>query len=113
VNPRARAFLLRWRDCLIAAALAAGALAAFGPPASRGGLPAMALLAVSLLLAGWLFRDGWLRARLAGAAGPGLVAVKEGRIGYLGPVAGGLVDLDALVSAAPPAGSCASPGPSR
>jgi hypothetical protein len=102
MNPAVLAFLRRWRDVLVAAALAALALWLLGPAALRGGLPALVALCLALPLAGWLFRDGWLRARLAGEGserrGPGLVAVKEGRIGYLGPLAGGLADLDGLVS---------------
>jgi hypothetical protein len=98
VNPRALAALRRWRDCLLAAGLAAAATAAFAPAALTGAVAPAALLALSLLVAGALFRDGWLRARLAGPAAAGLVAVKEGRIGYLGPIAGGLADLDSIVS---------------
>lgn len=95
---RTLALLRRSREALAASALAAAALGAFGPAALSGAPAPLALLAGSLLLALWLGRDALLRARLAEAKGPGLVAVREGRVGYLGPEAGGVADLDALIS---------------
>jgi hypothetical protein len=90
--------LRRGRGALAALALAGAALAAFGPAALSGAPLPLALLAAALPLAFWLGRDALLRARLAETPGPGLVAVREGRVGYLGPEAGGIADLDALIS---------------
>jgi hypothetical protein len=97
-GPRFAALLRRSRGALAALALAAAALAAFGKAALSGAPLPLALLAGSLLLALWLGRDALLRARLAETKGPGLVAVREGRVGYLGPETGGVADLDALIS---------------
>jgi hypothetical protein len=95
---RFAALLLRSRGALASLALAAAAIAAFGKAALSGAPAPLALLAGSLALAFWLGRDALLRARLAETKGPGLVAVREGRVGYLGPEAGGIADLDALIS---------------
>jgi hypothetical protein len=92
------ALLRRSRGALAALALAAAALAALGPAALSGAPLPLALLAAALALAVWLGRDALLRARLAETRGPGLVALREGRVGYLGPEAGGVADLDALIS---------------
>jgi hypothetical protein len=98
MRPDAIAWLSRWRGCAIAVATGAGGMALFGADALRGSVFATGLLAATLALALWLFRDGWLRARLSSSSGPGLAAVSEGSVAYFGPFAGGLTELDALVS---------------
>ncbi|MGF1660118.1 MAG: hypothetical protein ACFCUS_11885 [Rubrimonas sp.] len=101
LRPEALAFLRRWRDLALGLAVAAASLALWGRAALAGAPVPLVLLAAALVFAAILARDGLLRARLRGAAtapGPGLAAVREGLIGYLGPETGGMVDLDALVS---------------
>ncbi len=101
IRPGAAAFLRRWREVGVAALLAGGALALWGRAALAGATAPAVLLLGALALAAVIGRDGWLRARLRrseSASGPGLAAVREGLIGYLGPQTGGMVDLDALVS---------------
>ncbi len=103
MRPELGAWLARWRDALIGAALALGGLSLFGRAALSGAPVPLALLALSLGFGVWLARDGWLRARLGGAAGlgaqgPGVTSVREGEIDYFGPISGGAVDLDALDS---------------
>ena len=93
IRPEAAALLARWREALAGASgLAAGAyllLAATGLPWLFG--LALAGLGLVLLL------SGLRRGRLRGAVpGPGVVEVVEGRIGYMGPLDGGAVALDAL-----------------
>ncbi len=88
--------LARRRVSVAALAFAAAAAALLGEAALSGAPLPLALLGACLALAAWLVRDDRLRARLAAEGGPGVVVVKEGRIGYLGPETGGVVDLDAL-----------------
>ena len=93
----ARLFLRRHAELLGALALAAGALGLLGRPALAGAPLALGLLLPVLLLAALLGRDGLIRARLGRSGGAGVVAVREGRILYMGPEGGGVVDLDGLV----------------
>ena len=94
LRPEAMHALSRWSEIL--AALAAGLvgvwLATLGGPVmlALGGL----MVAVALLLAVFAWRR--MRFRMDVGA-PGVVAVDEGRISYMGPVTGGAVDLAELV----------------
>ncbi len=93
IRPAARAALARWRELLIAAALAAlgltWGLTSFGLLRWLG----WALVAVAAALA-W---TGLQRLRFArGGGGPGIVTIDERRVVYWGPTAGGLADLDRL-----------------
>ncbi len=98
IRPGARDWIARRRGMLAAAALAGLAALWLGPAALAGAPVPAALLVLALAAAAWLVRDAALRARLRDGGGPGLVAVREGRVGYLGPEAGGIADLDALLS---------------
>jgi hypothetical protein len=98
IRPRLIARLRRERGRMAAVALAALAAALFGPAALTGAPAPLAALALSLASAVWLLRDQALRGRLGAGAGPGLVAVREARVGYMGPDSGGAADLDALIS---------------
>jgi hypothetical protein len=97
VNRAALSWLRRRREALAGLACGAGA-AALGPAALTGApvalLAALALAAASV----WLVRDALTRARLAARPGPGVAAVREGRIVYFGPETGGVADLDGLVA---------------
>lgn len=84
---------MRWREVLAGAALA---LLGTGLWTTGFGLPALFGLAL-LLGGGFLAATGLRLARLRGTeAGPGVVEVVEGRIGYLGPEDGGWVALDLI-----------------
>ncbi len=90
-------WLRRRRGALagVGCVVAAAALA----PAAATGAPVAAVAALTLAAAGvWLVRDGLTRARLAARPGPGIAAVREGRIVYFGPEQGGVADLDGLVA---------------
>jgi hypothetical protein len=100
VRDAARAFLRRHAELAAALALGAGALALLGRPALSGAPVALGLLLPALALAGWLGWDGLTRSRLMRRRGPGIVTVREGRILYMGPQEGGVVDLDALARVA-------------
>jgi hypothetical protein len=92
-RPEAKAVLWRWREVLVAAALALlGAWWIVGP----GGL--LAVPGWALVLGGCaLCFVGVQRARFRGAGdGPGAVQVVEGQISYFGPLTGGVVALTAL-----------------
>jgi hypothetical protein len=99
IRDAAADWLRRWRGRLIAGGMAGAALGLFLDAALAGAPLAIAMLALSLAFAVWLFRDDARRARLAaGGQGPGLVAVREGAVAYFGPLGGGMADLDALRS---------------
>lgn len=101
LRPGAVAALMRWRGPLAALALAGGGLWLFGAAALAGAPLALAALALTLAVAGWIARDAILHARLSAArTGPGVVAVREGAVAYFGPHGGGVADLDALTSVA-------------
>lgn len=94
LRPQALATLLRWREALIGAAIMTlslwGNITAFGP---LRWLSWFGLLAGAAII--W---EGWRRARFpAGADGPGVVELDEGRLTYFGPQGGGAVDLADLV----------------
>lgn len=101
LRPGAKETLRRHGWLIGGAVLAALALGGLAEAALAGAPLALGGLAVLLCAAVWMARDGLLRARLSGdAPGPGLVAVREGRVAYFGPDGGGVADLDALGSIA-------------
>lgn len=92
---------------------ATNALGRWAETAAAAGVTALALWlglrwTVQGALVGWLALGGaalalfWLRAALLGALarrgadGPGVVIIREGEIGYLGPWRGGFLELDQL-----------------
>ena len=93
LRPEARAALVRWREVLIAAAVAAlglrWGLAAFGALQIVG----WAMVAAGAALAVVALR----RMRFAqGGGGPGIVQIRERRVAYFGPLSGGIVDMGDL-----------------
>ena len=96
IRPAAKATVLRWREALTGFALfALGLYWGFG--VAPGLLNWIGYLA--LFLGAGLFFAGLQKgsARMGGG-GPGVVQVVERRIGYFGPLNGGLVDLEAITS---------------
>jgi hypothetical protein len=96
IRPEVRTAILRWREALIGAGIMMlGLYWGFG--VTPGVLSwvgyLLVLLAAALLFAG--LQKG--RARIGGG-GPGVVQVVERRVGYFGPLNGGLVDVDAITS---------------
>jgi len=91
IRPAAKAALWRWRETLIGAGLMA--LGGWWGFFTGGGL--LHYVGYAVLLAGAaLVVAGVQRARFRqGGGGPGVVQITEGRIGYFGPLDGGLVDL--------------------
>ncbi|PIL20334.1 hypothetical protein P775_10315 [Puniceibacterium antarcticum] len=94
IRPGAQKELRRWRDAIAGAGvLALGLYWAF---LTGGGLLhwigyVVCLCGLALLVA------GIQRARFRqGEGGPGVVEINERRIGYFGPLTGGIVDLDDL-----------------
>ncbi|MFP7675407.1 hypothetical protein ACG74X_18820 [Marivita sp. S0852] len=96
VRPAARAHLMRWREALIGAAiLVLGLYWSFG--VTPGLLSWIGYLAI--LVGAALGVAGLQKGRSRhGGGGPGVVQVIERRIGYFGPLTGGLVDVDAITS---------------
>ncbi len=94
VRPEAAGAIRRWAEPVAAAALVALA-GGFGIRWG-GALGWIALVAAALALF-------WLRAAVLGAlaarpvTGAGLVVLREGEIGYMGPNRGGFLELDGLV----------------
>ena len=96
VRPAAKEAVLRWREALVGAAiLLLGLYWSLGvTPGLLNWIGYLGLfLGAALLFAG--LQKG--RARVGGG-GPGIVQVVERRIGYFGPLNGGVVDLDAVTS---------------
>lgn len=90
IRPEARALLHRWREVMLAAALAILGLWI----ATRGG-PVLAAIGLGLaaLGAGWML-SGWRRMRFSqDVAAPGIVEIIEGEVRYFGPRLGGAVSL--------------------
>lgn len=93
MRPEIKALLIRWREVLAAAAItllgAYWALTSFGP---------LSLLGWTMVIAGLAFGySGAQRARARrGGEGPGVVTIDERRVTYLGPLDGGVADLDLL-----------------
>ena len=94
VRPEAAGAIRRWAEPVVAAGLVL-LTGGFGIRWT-GALGWIALVAAALALF-------WLRAALLGAlaarpvTGSGLVVLREGEIGYMGPQRGGFVELDGLV----------------
>lgn len=93
IRPGATRSLHRWREVLVA-----GALAALGLWWALTGFGLVVWIGWALLLtAGALGLAGLQRVRFRrGAGGPGVVIVDEGLIAYLGPVSGGTVALSEI-----------------
>lgn len=93
LRPEARATLMRWREVI-----AGGVVAAAGIwlVATRFGfLSWVGWGSIALGLA--MAYAGWQHARFrTGDGGPGVVEITERRITYLGPLTGGMADLDLL-----------------
>ena len=96
IRPEVASGIHRWREALIGAALLALGLywsVWSGPgPLSWIGLVVM-LVGVTLFVVG--VQKG--RSRLGGG-GPGVVQIVERRIGFFGPLNGGIVDIEAITS---------------
>ncbi|MGR3499512.1 MAG: hypothetical protein ACU0E9_11525 [Limimaricola soesokkakensis] len=91
LRPEARAALWRGREVLVGLVLAGlglwWALASFGILQWLGW--GLAALGAGLVIGGvqrWRFRQE--------GRGPGLLKIDEGRVAYMGPLTGGMVDLD-------------------
>ena len=91
-RPEAMAALRRWREALIGLAVVLA-----------GGFVALAALTVIILGAGLAFAaiglfllwGGIQRGRFRQAAiGPGVVTLDEGRVTYMGPLDGGVIDIE-------------------
>ncbi|WP_235866828.1 hypothetical protein [Salibaculum griseiflavum] len=94
MRPEVKALLLRWREALIG--LAVAALGLYWGLVSFGILRWLGWVIVVAGLA--LIVTGIQRGRFRRAGdGPGIVTVREGRVAYMGPEAGGIVDIDALL----------------
>lgn len=96
LRPAAARALRRWAEPAAAAALAGYAGWWGAAAAIRGDVLGWLALGVAAL------GLGWLRVAIIGAlaarpvTGTGLVEIREGEIGYLGPLRGGYLELDAL-----------------
>lgn len=93
VRPEAAAGIRRWVEpVVVALALALTVWQGVGWLAQGAGFGWIALVAAVLLAF-------WLRSALAGAlarqddGGPGVVVLREGEVGYMGPESGGFLDL--------------------
>jgi len=94
IRPDAQKALRRWRDALVGAAVVG--LGLYWVFFTGGGLLHWIGYAVALGGAALLYA-GIQRARFRqGGDGPGVVQINERRIGYFGPLSGGIVDLDEL-----------------
>jgi hypothetical protein len=96
IRPEIRAAMFRWREALVGAGILL-----IGFYWSFGVLPGLLswIGYLALFLGAALFFAGLQRGRARmGGGGPGIVQVVERRIGYFGPLNGGLVDLDAVTS---------------
>lgn len=94
IRPEVKALLIRWREALIGLGVAAlglyWALVSFGILEWLGW--AFVVAGLALIVTG--IQRG--RFRRAGD-GPGIVTVREGRVAYMGPEAGGIMDMDSLL----------------
>ena len=94
LRPEVRAFFWRWREVLLACAVFAlglwWALDGVGITVWLGCI----FIAIAI---GWVVA-GFQRARFAqDGAGPGVVQVRERRLGYFGPLDGGVIDVEDLI----------------
>ena len=94
LSPAAAGALRRWGETAVAAAVAGLALWLGLSWEAPLGWMAMAGAVLALF---------WMRAALLGALawrsaeGPGIVVIREGEVGYMGPWRGGFLDLDQIV----------------
>ena len=95
----ASGFLARWGEVLLTGVLAGWFIWVFASRLWRGDGWGTALFALPALLLALWFLAAFRRLALKGRdpQGAGLVRLDEGRIGYLGPLGGGFVALDALI----------------
>ncbi|KAA8610866.1 hypothetical protein [Salipiger aestuarii] len=94
IRPEARAAFARWSEAMWGAAILA--LGLYWGFFTGGGLLhwlgfAVAIAGALLVVAG--IQRGRFR---TGSGGPGIVQIVEGRIVYMGPLSGGVADLDTL-----------------
>jgi hypothetical protein len=92
VRPEVAAALHRWREVIGAGALAASGVWLL----TRAGVILPAIGGLAIAAGGWLALTGWRRLRFekgTAAAGPGVVEVVEGQVGWFGPGLGGFVAL--------------------
>lgn len=100
LRPELEAVLARRREALTwGVVLAVGLLAAWRGYV-RYDLVMLAGGTLAAVAGGALLRLALLRERLRAEPEPGVVLVDEGRIGLMGPEAGGFVDLDGLLEVA-------------
>ncbi len=94
IRPELQAVLWRWREVI-----GAGVVAALGLwIAAQGGYLLVPLGLLIAALGAGLAVQGWRRLRFAtGGDAPGVVAVDEGQISYMGPQLGGFVSVPELV----------------
>ncbi|MBC7155267.1 MAG: hypothetical protein H5U19_11795 [Rhodobacteraceae bacterium] len=93
LRPEAMALLLRWREAIIGAGVAAMGL--YGAATTVGIVFYLSLLGLPIGAA--LIREGVQRARMPeGGYGPGVIEVDERQITYFGPRSGSAVSVDAL-----------------
>lgn len=101
IRPEVAALLRRWREVIVALAVAAigGWVLAYG---LRRGEILLQLCGVVLLVGALgVARAAFLRQRFAqNSEGPGIVLITEGQILYMGPHDGAAADLDSLNSIA-------------
>lgn len=96
IRPELKAAILRWREVIAGSTLALVALLLLTGRA-EGDWMRLALAALLVLAGVALVLIGLPRGRFRGAeAGPGIVAVREGRIGYMGPLTGGTISLEEI-----------------
>ena len=93
IRPQARATLWKWREVIVAIGiftLGLWWLSAFYPPVRWVGW-------VFVVLGGILALAGLQRARFRQSGqGPGVVNIRERRLAYMGPLTGGVIDVDDL-----------------
>ena len=94
IRPEVAALARRWAEAAAgAAALALGLWWWLGSPALLGWVGGGVALAGAAVL-----YTGVQRARLHASQGPGVVRLDEGRLLYMGPLDGGVADLDRLTA---------------
>ena len=94
IRPELKASFWKWRDVILAAALIA--LGAYWGIWSTGIVRVIGWGLVAL--GAGLAYGGWQRVRFRNrSAGPGVVTLDERRVIYMGPVDGGVADLDLMV----------------
>jgi hypothetical protein len=101
IRPELASALARWREPLVwGGVMALGLALAWRGYAGGGALLIVVGALASGVALGLLVGALGRQAVRAAAPGPGIVAIDEGRIGYLGPRDGGYVDLPTLVEVA-------------